>query len=113
MVEDLTADVEVGKIYTGTVTRTTNFGAFVEILPGKEGLVHISQLAHRHVPTVEDVVEVGDSVTVKVTEIDGMGRINLSRKDALPREDNPNSRNDSHSGQRRKRSDSRIPSQVG
>jgi polyribonucleotide nucleotidyltransferase len=102
MIEDLTADVEVGRIYTGTVTRTTNFGAFVEILPGKEGLVHISQLAHTRVGKVEDVVEVGDAVTVKVTEIDGMGRINLSRKDALPREND--SREDSDGGQMRKRS---------
>ncbi len=101
MIEDLTADVEVGRIYTGTVTRTTNFGAFVEILPGKEGLVHISQLAHSRVGKVEDVVEVGDSVIVKVTEIDGLGRINLSRKDALPRENNPEQ--DSGSGQQRKR----------
>jgi len=102
MVEDLTADVEVGRIYNGTVTRTTGFGAFVEILPGKEGLVHISQLAHTRVGKVEDVVEVGDSVLVKVTEIDGMGRINLSRKDALPKEDNP--REDSRGGPHRRRS---------
>jgi polyribonucleotide nucleotidyltransferase len=102
MIEDLTADVEVGRIYTGTVTRTTNFGAFVEILPGKEGLVHISQLAHSRVGKVEDVVEVGDSVTVKVTEIDGMGRINLSRKEALPRDND--SSEDSGGGQMRKRS---------
>jgi polyribonucleotide nucleotidyltransferase len=102
MIEDLTADVEVGRIYNGTVTRTTGFGAFVEILPGKEGLVHISQLAHTRVGKVEDVVEVGDSVLVKVTEIDGMGRINLSRKDALPKEDNP--REDSRGGPHRRRS---------
>jgi polyribonucleotide nucleotidyltransferase len=101
MIEDLTADVEVGRIYTGTVTRTTGFGAFVEILPGKEGLVHISQLAHTRVGKVEDVVEVGDSVTVKVTEIDGMGRINLSRKDALPKGDD--FREHSGGGQHRKR----------
>jgi polyribonucleotide nucleotidyltransferase len=100
MIEDLTADVEVGRIYTGTVTRTTGFGAFVEILPGKEGLVHISQLAHTRVGKVEDVVEVGDSVTVKVTEIDGMGRINLSRKDALPKGDD--FREHSGGGQHRK-----------
>ncbi|MEW5866524.1 MAG: polyribonucleotide nucleotidyltransferase [Bacillota bacterium] len=87
MIEDLTAEVEVGKIYTGTVTRIMNFGAFVEILPGKEGLVHISELAHARVPRVEDVVQVGDTIAVKVTEIDRQGRINLSRKDVLPRED--------------------------
>ncbi len=101
MIEDLTADVEVGRIYNGTVTRTTNFGAFVEILPGKEGLVHISQLAHTRVGKVEDVVEAGDPITVKVTEIDGMGRINLSRKDALPRDESLGG--NSHGGQHRKR----------
>jgi len=75
---------EVGKIYTGKVTRLLNFGAFVEIAPEKEGLIHISQLAHERVKTVEDVVKVGDIVSVKVTEIDDQGRINLSRKAALP-----------------------------
>ncbi|MHB9154120.1 MAG: polyribonucleotide nucleotidyltransferase, partial [Endomicrobiales bacterium] len=83
MVEYLTADVEVGKIYKGKVTRILNFGAFVEILPGKEGLVHISQLAAQHVKKVEDVVHEGDEVTVKVVEIDNQGRINLSRKALL------------------------------
>ena len=75
---------EVGKIYTGKVTRLMNFGAFVEIAPEKEGLVHISQLAHERVKAVNDVVNVGDIVEVKVTEIDDQGRINLSRKAALP-----------------------------
>ncbi len=84
MIEDLTRPVEVGGVYTGRVTRVTNFGAFVEIAPGKEGLVHISQLARERVGRVEDVVNVGDEVTVKVTEIDRMNRINLSRKDLLP-----------------------------
>lgn len=79
----LTQDVEVGATYLGRVTRIMNFGAFVEILPGKEGLVHISQLARSHVAKVEDVVSVGDEVMVKVTEIDRQGRINLSRKQAL------------------------------
>lgn len=79
-VESLTQDVEVGAIYTGKVTRLQNFGAFVEVLPGKEGLVHISELADHHVARVEDVVKVGDEIMVKVTEIDRMGRINLSRK---------------------------------
>ena len=80
MVEEITAEVEVGKIYKGRVTRLMNFGAFVEILPGKEGLVHISQLAEEHVRKVEDVVKEGDEVTVKVVEIDNQGRVNLSRK---------------------------------
>ena len=77
---------EVGKIYTGKVTRLMNFGAFVEIAPEKEGLVHISQLAKERVKAVSDVVQVGDVVDVKVTEIDDQGRINLSRKAALPKE---------------------------
>ncbi|MBI2848523.1 MAG: polyribonucleotide nucleotidyltransferase [Chloroflexi bacterium] len=83
MIERLTRDVEVGGIYTGTVTRTTNFGAFVEILPGKEGLVHISELAEQRVPNVDEVVKVGDEITVMVTEIDRMGRVNLSRRAVL------------------------------
>ncbi|MEW6087573.1 MAG: polyribonucleotide nucleotidyltransferase [bacterium] len=83
MVEYLTRDVVVGEIYTGKVMRIVNFGAFVEILPGKEGLVHISQLADYHVKKVEDVVKEGDEVLVKVVEIDNQGRINLSRKAAL------------------------------
>lgn len=83
MIEDLTRDVELGGIYTGRVTRLLNFGAMVEILPGKEGLVHISELADYHVPKVEDVVRVGDEIMVKVVEIDNLGRINLSRKAIL------------------------------
>jgi polyribonucleotide nucleotidyltransferase len=80
IIEELTRDVEVGGMYNGRVTRVTNFGAFVEILPGKEGLVHISELADYPAPSVEDVVKVGDEVMVKVTEIDRLGRINLSRR---------------------------------
>ncbi len=83
MVEGLTKEVEVGQTYTGKVTRLMNFGAFVEILPGKEGLVHISELDVQRVPSVEDVVKVGDEVEVMVTEIDRMGRINLSRRAVL------------------------------
>ncbi|MBN2462039.1 MAG: S1 RNA-binding domain-containing protein, partial [Dehalococcoidia bacterium] len=79
-IESLTREVEVGVVYTGKVTRLTNFGAFVEILPGKEGLVHISELADYRVPKVEDVVSVGDEIMVKVIEIDHMGRVNLSRR---------------------------------
>lgn len=81
----IVSDPEPGKIYMGKVTRIMNFGAFVEIAPEKEGLVHISKLAHEHVNKVEDVVKVGDSIMVKVLDIDSQGRINLSRKDALPK----------------------------
>ncbi|WP_324667540.1 polyribonucleotide nucleotidyltransferase [Geochorda subterranea] len=84
IIQNLVRDVEVGAVYLGKVKRTTSFGAFVEILPGKEGLVHISELAPDRVGRVEDVVQVGDEVLVKVTEIDRLGRINLSRKEALP-----------------------------
>ncbi len=83
IIEGLTKEAEVGSIYTGKVTRLMNFGAFVEILPGKEGLVHISELSDHRVAKVEDVVKVGDVITVKVTEIDHLGRVNLSRKAVL------------------------------
>ncbi len=83
MIEALVKDPQVGEVYTGKVTRLMNFGAFVEIAPGKEGMVHISQLAEERVGKVEDVVNTGDMVTVKVIEIDKMGRINLSRKEVL------------------------------
>lgn len=82
-VEALTRDVEVGETYLGKVTRLMNFGAFVEVLPGKEGLVHVSQLALTRVEKPEDVVKEGDEIMVKVTEIDNKGRINLSRKAVL------------------------------
>lgn len=87
-IERLTRDVEVGETYLGKVTRLMNFGAFVEILPGKEGLVHISQLSKERVAKVEDVVQVGDEILVKVTEIDKLGRINLSRKAVLQEQEN-------------------------
>lgn len=79
-IEGLTRGVEVGAVYTGKVTRVSSFGAFVEILPGKEGLVRISELADHRVGKVEDVVKVGDEIMVKVIEIDNLGRINLSRR---------------------------------
>lgn len=79
----ITAEPEIGKIYTGKVTRLMNFGAFVEFMPGREGLVHISQLAKERVEKVEDVVNVGDEIVVKLVEIDAKGRMNLSRKAAL------------------------------
>ena len=84
-IESLTREVEVGALYLGTVTRIMTFGAFVEILPGKEGLVRIGELADYHVPSVEDVVSVGDEVMVVVTEVDRQGRVNLSRKAAMQR----------------------------
>ena len=83
IIELIANDPEIGGIYSGKVTRLMTFGAFVEIAPGKEGLVHISKLDVKRVEKVEDVVNVGDQVIVKVTEIDDQGRINLSRRDAL------------------------------
>ncbi len=82
-IELLTKDVEAGETYEGTVTRIMAFGAFIEILPGKEGLLHISKMAKERVEKVEDVMNIGDKVTVKVTEIDSQNRINLSRKELL------------------------------
>ncbi|OAB35773.1 polyribonucleotide nucleotidyltransferase [Paenibacillus macquariensis subsp. defensor] len=83
IIEGIVRQVEVGEIYVGTVKRIEKFGAFVEILPNKEGLVHISQLSTERVAKCEDVIAIGDSITVKVTEIDQQGRINLSRKATL------------------------------
>ena len=107
-IEMLTEEVEIGKLYKGKVTRILNFGVFVEILPGKEGMVHISELAEGRVGRCEDVVNEGDEVTVKVTEIDAMGRINVSKRLA-ERELNPDKeykdddepRRDSRDGGRR------------
>lgn len=84
-INDIVAEAEVGQTYTGKVSRIMNFGAFVEILPGKEGLLHISHIAHERVAKVEDVLNIGDEVEVKVTEIDEKGRVNLSRKVLLPK----------------------------
>jgi polyribonucleotide nucleotidyltransferase len=83
MVRWLTEDAEVGKIYRGTVKKVVDFGAFVEILPGTEGLLHISQLAKERVNKVTDIVNEGDEVIVKVLDVDKQGKIRLSRKDAL------------------------------
>ena len=80
MVEGLTKEIEVGQVYTGKVSRLMNFGAFVEILPGKDGLVHISELDVTRVSSVEDVVKIGDELEVMVVEVDRMGRVNLSRR---------------------------------
>ncbi|MGO4887732.1 polyribonucleotide nucleotidyltransferase [Anaerobacillus sp. MEB173] len=86
IIEDIVREVEVGQTYLGKVKRIEKFGAFVEIFKGKDGLVHISQLAEERVNKVEDVVKIGDEILVKVTEIDAQGRVNLSRKAALKQE---------------------------
>ncbi|HPV52004.1 MAG TPA: S1 RNA-binding domain-containing protein, partial [Smithella sp.] len=83
MVKWLTEEAEVGKIYRGTVKKIVDFGAFVEILPGTEGLLHISQIAKERIAKVTDVLQEGDEVMVKVLEIDKSGKIRLSRKEAL------------------------------
>jgi polyribonucleotide nucleotidyltransferase len=80
MVENLTRDVEVNSVYTGKVTRIFGYGALVEVLPGKEGLVHISELADYRVPSAEEVVKLGDEIMVKVIDIDRQGKISLSRR---------------------------------
>jgi len=86
IIEGLTREVEVGSVYTGKVTRILDFGAMVEVLPGKEGLVHISELEDHRVGKVEDVVKIGDEIMVKVINIDNMGRVNLSRRAVFARE---------------------------
>lgn len=83
IIDGITRDIQPGEVYLGKVTRLMNFGAFVEILPNKEGLVHISKLDTKRVEKVEDIVSVGDEILVKVLEIDSQGRINLSRRDAI------------------------------
>jgi polyribonucleotide nucleotidyltransferase len=112
-IRDMTEDPEVGKVYNGTVKRIMDFGAFVEILPGREGLVHISKLARERVNSVEDVLKLGQEIPVKLVEVDKLGRINLSYIDAIdpggsspndgrrpPREGND--RGGDHHGQRRR-----------
>mgnify|MGYP000942315439 CR=1 FL=1 len=86
IIESLTRDVEVGEIYIGKITRVEKYGAFAEILPGKEGLIHISRLSHEHVERTEDVLNIGDETPVKVIGIDERGRIDLSRRAAIPNE---------------------------
>jgi len=119
IIQGLTEEAEIGKIYTGKVVRTTNFGAFVEILPKQEGLVHISQLADYRVPSVEDIVKVGDEIMVMVIDIAPDGKIRLSRQavlegwtaeEARARDRKPRSRSGSGRPPRRdssRRSDSR------
>jgi len=89
IIESLTKEVEVGAVYTGKVSRILNFGAMVEIAPGKEGLVHISELADYRVARVEDEVKIGDELTVKVIGIDDMGRVNLSRRAVFDKSTQP------------------------
>ena len=89
-ISDIVAEVELNEIYKGKVTRIVNFGAFVELLPGKEGLLRIGNIAHERIEKVEDVLNVGDEVEVKVTEIDDKGRVNLSRKVLLPKPERKN-----------------------
>ena len=84
IIKGITEEPEVGKIFNGRITKIMNFGAFCEILPGKEGLIHVSELADKFVKNVEDVVKVGDAVTVKLIKIDDQGRLNLSIKQAKP-----------------------------
>ncbi|MYE54413.1 MAG: polyribonucleotide nucleotidyltransferase [Chloroflexi bacterium] len=93
MIDDLTRDVKVGDIFTGTVARIMDFGAFVNILPGKDGLVHISELSDERVPSVAETVEIGQELTVAVIQIDNLGRVNLSRRALLTDEEiDPNGR---------------------
>jgi polyribonucleotide nucleotidyltransferase len=86
IVEGIVEEAEVGKVYKGKVVRITDFGAFIEILPGTDGLLHISQIDHKRIEKVTDVLKEGDELDVKVIEIDKLGRIRLSRKELLKKE---------------------------
>ena len=81
MIEVIARDIEVGEVYEGTVTKIMPFGAFVALGGGREGLLHISKISHKRVENVEDVLKIGDTIDVKVSEIDSQGRINLNHKD--------------------------------
>ena len=94
MIEDIVREIEAGGIYEGTVTRITNFGAFVDLGSGKEGLLHISKISSKRVEKVEDVLAIGDEITVKVTDIDNQGRINLSMKDLEKGQDKKEDKNE-------------------
>lgn len=109
MIEAIVKEVVVGEVYTGTVKRIEKFGAFVEILPGKEGLVHISQMAAERIAKVEDVASIGDKIEVKVVEIDQQGRINLSRRVLLEPAQTEGAGNADGSGTDRPRSGGRPP----
>jgi len=87
IIKGLTEDPEVGTIYSGTVVKIMEFGAFVNVLPGKDGLVHVSQMSDQRVERVSDVVKLGDKVRVKLLEVDGQGRLNLSMKAAVDKKD--------------------------
>lgn len=84
MVKGLTDEAEIGKVYMGTVVRMEDYGVFVNIMPGTDGLVHISELDHKRVQSVDDVVQMGDQIPVKVIDVDRQGKIRLSRKAAIP-----------------------------
>ena len=88
MINEITAEAEIGATYRGVVKKLMDFGAFVEILPGTDGLVHISEMAHRRVKTVDEILKEGDVVMVKVLDVDRQGKIRLSRKALIPN-DNP------------------------
>ena len=94
IIEGIAKDIEVGDVFTGKVVRIMNFGAFVELAPGKDGMIHISKLDTRRVEKVEDVVNIGDELEVKVNEIDAQGRINLIRNDITYSSSEPARRND-------------------
>lgn len=90
MINEITREIEVNGIYDGKVTRIVTFGAFVDLGSGKEGLLHISKISSKRVEKVEDVLSIGDEITVKVTEIDSQGRINLSMKDLESKQEENN-----------------------
>lgn len=110
MVEDIVAEVEVGKVYTGTVTRIESYGAFIDVLPGKSGMCHISKISYDRIDKVEDVLKIGDVVNVKVINIDEKGRVDLSIKDTLPERPEKKHEGSKHSEGRERRREKRDSS---
>jgi polyribonucleotide nucleotidyltransferase len=113
MIRQIIQEPEVGTVYKGTVKRIEKFGAFVEVLPGKDGLLHISEIANYRVRSVEDELQLGQEIDVKLMEIDSQGRLNLSRKVLLPREDVDENRNSGHQQDRGNRDNGRRDDHRG
>ena len=105
MIHNITADIEIDKIYEGKIVSTTNFGAFMEVLPGRDGMIHISELASYRVEEVEDVVRVGDRVTAKCIGVDDKKRVKMSRKAALEEKGEPQTEPTYEIGERKPRED--------
>jgi polyribonucleotide nucleotidyltransferase len=105
MISDITEEAEIGRVYEGKVIRIEEYGAFVEILPNAVGLLHISEFSHQRIPSIRDVVQMGQILKVKVVGIDDMGKVKVSRKALEPREEGDRESNDERPARRDDRND--------